>query len=97
MEYLLGKRVYFTAIRGAVSVARGTLTKVVCITEITHEGTVVKDHAWIPWDHRVSKIPKDKEFSFRATVVKYLSCDDNGKQVMKYGLKKVREVVPITF
>jgi len=96
MKKYLGQRLTFTAIRGQVSVAKGTVEeKRVCLNNIKINGVQVKDHSWITWDKRTSTITKYMEFEFKATVAQYISLDENHRQILKYKLVKVREVKAI--
>jgi hypothetical protein len=93
MNKLLGQRLTFTGKRGKVGLARGTAKNyVTCVTEIKLNGEIVKDHSWFEWDKRMHRIPKDREFKFVATVVQYISLDENHAQIIKYKFDKVRSV-----
>jgi hypothetical protein len=96
LKLLLGKRLVFTATRGKIGTMAGNMQEMkVCITDVKFKNKVIKDHAWINWDKRMEKIPKDKRFEFTATVTQYLSLNENYEQVMKYKFDKVRSVIEL--
>ena len=87
MKKMVGFTETFTAkvgITRAKTGGSGELT--VLLEEVRYIGKLLTDHSWTTKPENFPR--KGKRIEFTATIYKYLSVDNDGKQIMKYGLTK---------
>lgn len=87
MKKMVGYTERFTATVGVTRAKKGGSGELVVLLEnVHHNGKIVNDHCWVEKQHPSAFPKKGKKIEFTSTVYRYLSVDDECKQVNKVGL-----------
>ena len=92
MRGMLGATKRFRAKVDRTSVRKGSNDKVVCLQDLSLDGVVIKQHAWVEKHSTFVNIVKGDVIEFSARIAQYLSVNDKYEQVTKYKLVKIRNL-----
>ena len=97
MQKMLGERVYVTAIKGRASYAVEKISSPKIIAhDVEVQGIAMRfDHVWIEYIKELRDIAKNRLFVFQAKVISYLSMDEKGSYITKYGLDCIKYATSI--